>query len=57
MDFIFDEKKLKSTVDCCIDQISEKTVGPVYCCGADPWQDFKIKKKKDEDGFFFCWIC
>lgn len=28
MDFIFDEKKLKSTVDCCIDQISQKTLDP-----------------------------
>lgn len=28
MDFIFDEKKLKSTVDCCIDQISKKELDP-----------------------------
>lgn len=28
MDFIFDEKKLKTTVDCCIDQISKKTLDP-----------------------------
>ena len=28
MDFIFDEKKLKKTVDCCIDQISKKELDP-----------------------------
>jgi len=28
MEFIFDEKKLKSTVDCCIDQISKKELDP-----------------------------
>jgi LAO/AO transport system kinase len=28
MDFIFDEKKLKNTVDCCIDQISKKELDP-----------------------------
>jgi LAO/AO transport system kinase len=28
MDFIFDEKKLKRTVDCCIDQISKKELDP-----------------------------
>ncbi len=28
MDFIFDEKKLKSTVDCCIDQIAKKQLDP-----------------------------
>ena len=28
MDFIFDEKKLKTTVDCCIDQISKKELDP-----------------------------
>jgi LAO/AO transport system kinase len=28
MDFIFDEKKLKTTVDCCIDQIAKKQLDP-----------------------------
>jgi LAO/AO transport system kinase len=28
MDFIFDEKKLKTTVDCCIDQIVKKQLDP-----------------------------
>jgi LAO/AO transport system kinase len=28
MDFIFDEKKLKTTVDCCIDQIQKKELDP-----------------------------
>jgi LAO/AO transport system kinase len=28
MGFIFDEKKLKKTVDCCIDQISKKELDP-----------------------------
>lgn len=28
MEFIFDEKKLKTTVDCCIDQISKKELDP-----------------------------
>jgi LAO/AO transport system kinase len=28
MDFIFDEKKLKTTVDCCIDQISKRQLDP-----------------------------
>jgi LAO/AO transport system kinase len=28
MDFIFDEKKLKKTVDCCIDQISKRELDP-----------------------------
>jgi LAO/AO transport system kinase len=28
MEFIFDEKKLKSTVDCCIEQISKKELDP-----------------------------
>jgi LAO/AO transport system kinase len=28
MDFIFDEKKLKTTVDCCIDQIAKKELDP-----------------------------
>ena len=28
MDFIFDEKKLKNTVDCCIEQISKKELDP-----------------------------
>ncbi|MFA5101695.1 MAG: methylmalonyl Co-A mutase-associated GTPase MeaB [Candidatus Thermoplasmatota archaeon] len=28
MEFIFDEKKLKSTVDCCIEQISRKELDP-----------------------------
>jgi LAO/AO transport system kinase len=28
MDFIFDENKLKTTVDCCIDQISRKELDP-----------------------------
>lgn len=28
MEFIFDEKKLKNTVDCCIDQISKKELDP-----------------------------
>jgi LAO/AO transport system kinase len=28
MNFIFDEKKLKGTVDCCIDQISKKELDP-----------------------------
>ena len=28
MEFIFDEKKLKKTVDCCIDQISKKELDP-----------------------------
>jgi len=28
MDFIFDEKKLRTTVDCCIDQISKKQLDP-----------------------------
>jgi hypothetical protein len=28
MDFIFDEKKLKKTVDCCIDQIAKKQLDP-----------------------------
>ncbi len=28
MDFIFDEKKLKTTVDCCIDQIAKRQLDP-----------------------------
>jgi len=28
MEFIFDEKKLKTTVDCCIDQIAKKQLDP-----------------------------
>lgn len=28
MDFIFDEKKLKTTVDCCIDQITKRELDP-----------------------------
>jgi len=28
MDFIFDEKKLRTTVDCCIDQIAKKQLDP-----------------------------
>jgi LAO/AO transport system kinase len=28
MEFIFDEKKLRTTVDCCIDQIAKKQLDP-----------------------------